>query len=161
MNMKVIGTSEDRLNRFMQMCLEWQRDLRNFTYHPAAYYFTNYHIGKVKQDLLGDLKNTVIDRNWAIDKMNEISFTRTQSELGRGYKANNRTIYSQSNRETASARQLDLFNDLQPTVSMENKKNTNRKNAKKIVTNKFDGISDAELLSEVISRYKAMLENNK
>ena len=44
---KVIGTTEDRLNRFMQMCLEWQRDLRCFVYHPAAYYFTNYHIGKV------------------------------------------------------------------------------------------------------------------
>ena len=88
---KVIGTTEDRLNRFMQMCLEWQRDLRSFVYHPAAYYFTNYHIGKVKQTLLGDLKNTVIDRDWAIDKMNEISLTRAENEIKLGYNAQNRT----------------------------------------------------------------------
>lgn len=156
---KVIGTTEDRLNRFMQMCLEWQRDLRSFVYHPAAYYFTNYHIGKVKQTLLGDLKNTVIDRDWAIDKMNEISLTRAENEVKLGYNAQNRTIYNQTNRKTASQRQLNLFEDVKPT---EAKAVTKRKSTKKVETvSKFAGISDVELLNEVLSRYKTMLESNK
>ena len=108
MKKKVIGTTEDRLNRFMSMCLEWQRDLRNFIYHPAAYYFTNYHLGKVKKELIGDLRNVVIDREWAIDRMNGISLTRAENEVKSGFKANNRTIYSENNRKT---RQLDLFAD--------------------------------------------------
>ena len=154
---KVIGTTEDRLNRFMQMCLEWQRDLRSFVYHPAAYYFTNYHIGKVKQTLLGDLKNTVMDRDWAIDKMNEISLTRAENEIKLGYNAQNRTIYNQTNKKTAAQRQLNLFEDVKPI-----KTTTKRKSTKKNATvSKFAGISDVELLNEVLSRYKTMLENKK
>lgn len=154
---KVIGTTEDRLNRFMQMCLEWQRDLRSFVYHPAAYYFTNYHIGKVKQTLLGDLKNTVIDRDWAIDKMNEISLTRAENEVKLGYNAQNRTIYNQTNKKTAAQRQLNLFEDVKPTETTTKRKST-KKNA---TASKFAGISDVELLNEVLSRYKTMLENKK
>ena len=139
---KVIGTTEDRLNRFMSMCLEWQRDLRNLVYHPAAYYFTNFHIGKVKKELLGDLRNTVIDRNWAIDKMNEISIIRTETEVNNGYKAQNRTIYNENNRNSLSVRQLDLFAE-----------------GKKTNSKKHNDTKAVELINEMLSLgYKVTLE---
>lgn len=114
---------------------------------------TEDRIGKVKQSLLGDLKNSVIDRNWAIDKMNEISLTRASNEINRGCNAQNRTIYNQNNKKPASYRQLDLFNDM-PSV---NDKKNECKNTK---INKFKGISDAELVTELINRYKKMIKNN-
>lgn len=149
---KVIGTTEDRLNRFMSMCLEWQRDLRNMVYHPAAYYFTNFHLGKVKKELIGDLKNTVIDRDWAIDKMNEISLGRAENEIKNGYKAQNRTIYNETNRKVTSTRQLDLFADTET-----NKKKTNK--TAKVTVNKTTETKTIELINEMLSLgYKVTLE---
>ena len=104
---KVIGTTEDRLSRFMSMCLAWQLDMRNNVYHPSAYYFTRFHIGKVSKELIGDLRNVVIDRNWAIDKMNEISLTKSETEKKYGINAKNRTIYTNHNRDRH--KQLSLF----------------------------------------------------
>lgn len=144
---KVIGTTEDRLNRFMSMCLEWQRDLRNLVYHPAAYYFTNFHLGKVKKEIIGDLKNTVIDRDWAIDKMNEISLGRAENEIKNGYKAQNRTIYNETNRKVTSTRQLDLFADTE----------TNK--TAKVTVNKTTETKTIELINEMLSLgYKVTLE---
>lgn len=151
---KVIGTTEDRLNRFMSMCLEWQRDLRNMVYHPAAYYFTNFHLGKVKKGIIGDLKNVVIDRDWAIDKMNEISLGRAESEIRNGYKAQNRTIYNETNRKATSVRQLDLFAN---TENVSAKKKT----VKKDVINKVANVDTkaVELINEMLSLgYKVTLE---
>ena len=150
---KVIGTTEDRLNRFMSMCLEWQRDLRSGIYHPAAYYFTNFHLGKVKKEMLGDLKNVVVDRDWAIDKMNEISLGRAESEIKSGFKAQNRTIYNKENRKATSLRQLDLF------ASTENV--NKKKSAKKTVTAKIDSVDTkaVKLMNELLSLgYKVTLE---
>ena len=148
---KVIGTTEDRLNRFMSMCLEWQRDLRNMVYHPAAYYFTNFHIGKVKKGLIGDLRNVVIDRDWAIDKMNEISLGRAESEVKNGYKAQNRTIYNETNRKTISVRQLDLF------ATDTESKNTTKK--VKVTASKTNEAKTVELINEMLSLgYKVTLE---
>ena len=146
---KVIGTTEDRLNRFMSMCLEWQRDLRSGIYHPAAYYFTNFHLGKVKKEMLGDLKNVVVDRDWAIDKMNEISIGRAESEIKSGFKAQNRTIYNKENRKATSLRQLDLF------------ESTENVNKKKTVTTKVDSVDTkaVKLMNELLSLgYKVTLE---
>lgn len=151
---KVIGTTEDRLNRFISMCLEWQRDLRNMVYHPAAYYFTNFHLGKVKKELIGDLRNTVVDRDWAIDKMNEISLGRAESEIKNGYKANNRTIYNETNRKATATRQLDLFAD---TVNVPHKKNVAKKT--KLTVNKTNEAKVVELINEMLSLgYKVTLE---
>lgn len=147
---KVIGTTEDRLNRFMSMCLEWQRDLRNMVYHPAAYYFTNFHLGKVKKGIIGDLKNVVIDRDWAIDKMNEISLGRAESEIRNGYKAQNRTIYNETNRKATSVRQLDLFTN---TENVSAKKKTVKKDVTNVDT------KAVELINEMLSLgYKVTLE---
>lgn len=151
---KVIGTTEDRLNRFMSMCLEWQRDLRSMVYHPAAYYFTNFHLGKVKKGIIGDLKNVVIDRDWAIDKMNEISLGRAEGEIRNGYKAQNRTIYNETNRKATSVRQLDLFAN---TENVSAKK----KAVKKGITNKVTNVDTkaVELINEMLSLgYKVTLE---
>ena len=151
---KVIGTTEDRLNRFMSMCLEWQRDLRNMVYRPAAYYFTNFHLGKVKKELIGDLKNTVIDRDWAIDKMNEISIGRAENEIKNGYKAQNRTIYNETNRKVTATRQLNLFTDTEETVT--NKKTTKKA---KVIVNKTTEVKTVELINEMLSLgYKVTLE---
>ena len=147
---KVIGTTEDRLNRFMSMCLEWQRDLSNMVYHPAAYYFTNFHLGKVKKGIIGDLKNVVIDRDWAIDKMNEISLGRAESEIRNGYKAQNRTIYNETNRKATSVRQLDLFTN---TENVSAKKKTVKKDVTNVDT------KAVELINEMLSLgYKVTLE---
>lgn len=153
---KVIGTTEDRLNRFMQMCLEWQRDLRSNVNKPAAHYFTNYHIGKVKRELMGDLRTAIIDRDWAIDKMNSISLFRAENEINLGHNAQNRTIYNQNNRKTAASQQLELFDNMPKATKV-------RKNvvSKRKPTGKFDGISDAELFAEVMVRYKNLIEKNK
>jgi hypothetical protein len=149
---KVIGTTEDRLNRFMSMCLEWQRDLRNGIYHPAAYYFTNYHLGKVKKEMLGDLKHVVVDRDWAIDKMNEISLFRAENEIGNGFNANNRTIYNKTNRKASATRQLDLFGNT-TTVKTKTKQ-------KKTTATKLSPDTKAfELMNELLSLgYKVTLE---
>jgi hypothetical protein len=133
------------------MCLEWQRDLRNMVYHPAAYYFTNFHLGKVKKGIIGDLKNVVIDRDWAIDKMNEISLGRAESEIRNGYKAQNRTIYNETNRKATSVRQLDLF------TNTENVSAKKKKTVKKDVTNV--DTKAVELINEMLSLgYKVTLE---
>lgn len=120
---KIIGTTEDRLNRFMSMCLAWQRDLRTGTYHPAAYYFTNYHIGKYRVALLGDLKNSVIDREWAIDKMNDISLACAKKSIDNGLKAQSRPIYTDANVKETSVKQLELFDkEGNPNQSQSNTK---------------------------------------
>lgn len=90
---KIVGTTEDRLTRFMSMSLHWQRDLRNKVNRPASYYFGKYHLGKVRKELIGDLKNTVIDRDWVIDTMNGISTYRAEKERG---VAQYRSIHSTS-----------------------------------------------------------------
>ena len=111
---KVVGTTEDRLNRFMEMCLSWQRDIRQGVERTSAYYFTKFHFSKVRRSLIGDLRNVVIDRAWAIRKLNSISMYRTEENNSKGIRATNRTIYTEDSTKPTShghGMQLDLFTE--------------------------------------------------
>lgn len=88
MSQRYIGTTEDRINKWMRMCLQWQFDIRRGIEKKADHYFTKYHVGKYRRGYFSDLKNCVVDRNYVIGKMNLISEERMKRDRGIGKKSN-------------------------------------------------------------------------
>ena len=88
MSQRYIGTTEDRINKWMRMCLQWQFDIRRGIKRNADHYFTKYHVGKYPRRYFSDLKNCVVDRNYVIGKMNLISEERMKRDRGIGKKSN-------------------------------------------------------------------------
>lgn len=96
MGNRYIGTTEDRINKWMRMCLQWQFDIRRGIEKKSAYYFTKYHVGKYSKKWFADLKNCVVDREYVINKMNLISDDRMKRDRSLGQKSN-RVVIVQSN----------------------------------------------------------------
>lgn len=69
---RIIGSKEDRINRFFRMCLEWQYDRRHKVFKNSSYYFTKYHVGKYNTRYFKDIDTAVIDREYIINKMSFI-----------------------------------------------------------------------------------------
>ncbi len=88
MGNRYIGTTEDRINKWMRMCLQWQFDIRRGIEKKSAYYFTKYHVGKYSKKWFADLKNCVVDRKYVINKMNLISENRMLRDRSLGLKSN-------------------------------------------------------------------------
>lgn len=88
MGNRYIGTTEDRINKWMRMCLQWQFDIRRGIEKKSAYYFTKYHVGKYSKKWFADLKNCVVDRKYVINKMNLISENRMLRDRRLGLKSN-------------------------------------------------------------------------
>lgn len=88
MGNRYIGTTEDRINKWMRMCLQWQFDIRRGIERKSAYYFTKYHVGKYSKKWFADLKNCVVDRKYVINKMNLISENRMLRDRSLGLKSN-------------------------------------------------------------------------
>jgi len=86
--MKQIGNTEDRINKCMRMCLEWQYDLKRGVEKNPTYYYTKYHVGKCSKKFFEDLAYSVVDRRYVIDKMNMISEHRFKSCENVGTKSN-------------------------------------------------------------------------
>lgn len=87
MEKRYIGTTEERINKWMRMCLHWQFDIRRKQEKCAEYYYSKYHVGKYPKKYLEDLPNSVVDRNYVINKMNLISEDRMKYDLKRGRKS--------------------------------------------------------------------------
>ena len=88
----LIGTTGDRVNRFMRMCLRWQYDKLHGIKLPAAYYFTKFHVGKVSQKYFDTLTTIEIDRDWVIQTMNQLSMDRAIADGRLGIEAHGKVI---------------------------------------------------------------------
>lgn len=75
---RVCGTMEDRINRFQRMCLEWQYDLSHGVVNRPKYYFAKYNVGKYSKKYFANISDVVVDRNYAIRLMAQISRDRIE-----------------------------------------------------------------------------------
>lgn len=88
MKKRYIGTTEDRINKWMRMCLHWQFDIRRGIEKKSSHYYTKYHVGKYPKKWFVDLKDSVVDRDYVINKMNLISEDRMKRDRSLGQKSN-------------------------------------------------------------------------
>ena len=88
MEKRYIGTTEDRINKWMRMCLHWQFDIRRGIEKKSSHYYTKYHVGKYPKKWVVDLKDSVVDRDYVINKMNLISEDRMKRDRSLGQKSN-------------------------------------------------------------------------
>lgn len=84
MEKRYVGTTEDRINKWMRMCLQWQFDIRRGIEKKSSHYYTKYHVGKYPKKWFEDLKDCVIDREYVINKMNLISEDRMKRDRSLG-----------------------------------------------------------------------------
>lgn len=85
---RYIGSTEDRINKWMRMCLQWQFDIRRGIEKKSSHYFTKYHVGKYSKKYFNDLCCSVVDRNYVIGKMNRISEDRMKRDRSLGLNSN-------------------------------------------------------------------------
>lgn len=88
MSYRYIGSTEDRINKWMRMCLQWQFDIRRGIEKKSSHYYTKYHVGKYPKKWFADLKDSVVDRDYVINKMNLISEDRMKRDRSLGQKSN-------------------------------------------------------------------------
>lgn len=88
MGNRYIGSTEDRINKWMRMCLQWQFDIRRGIEKKSSHYYTKYHVGKYPKKWFADLKDSVVDRDYVINKMNLISEDRMKRDRSLGQKSN-------------------------------------------------------------------------
>ena len=88
MEKRYIGTTEDRINKWMRMCLQWQFDIRRGIEKKSSHYYTKYHVGKYPKKWFEDLKDCVVDREYVINKMNLISEDRMKRDRSLGINSN-------------------------------------------------------------------------
>lgn len=88
MGNRYIGSTEDRINKWMRMCLQWQFDIRRGIERKSSHYYTKYHVGKYPKKWFADLKDCVVDREYVINKMNLISEDRMKRDRSLGQKSN-------------------------------------------------------------------------
>lgn len=88
MGNRYIGSTEDRINKWMRMCLQWQFDIRRGIERKSSHYYTKYHVGKYPKKWFADLKDCVVDREYVINKMNLISEDRMKRDRSLGINSN-------------------------------------------------------------------------
>ena len=88
MGNRYIGSTEDRINKWMRMCLQWQFDIRRGIEKKPSHYYTKYHVGKYPKKWFADLKDCVVDREYVINKMNLISDDRMKRDRSLGQNSN-------------------------------------------------------------------------
>ena len=91
---RYVGSTEDRINKWMRMCLQWQFDIRRGIERKSSHYYTKYHVGKYPKKYFADLKDSVVDREYVINKMNLISEDRMKYDKERGV-ISNRVVIKQ------------------------------------------------------------------
>lgn len=85
---RYVGTTEDRINKWMRMCLQWQFDIRRGIEKKQNHYFTKYHVGKYPKWIFEDLATSVVTREYVINKMNFVSETRMKRDRNLGIPSN-------------------------------------------------------------------------
>jgi len=111
---RYVGTTEDRINKWMRMCLQWQFDIRRGIERKSSHYFTKYHVGKYAKRFFNDIAYSVIDRSYVINKMNIISEDRMKRDRSLGLNSNKvvlRQIELPSNSISKSARGTKISDD--------------------------------------------------
>ncbi len=93
---RYVGTTEDRINKWMRMCLQWQFDIRRGIEKKPNHYFTKYHVGKYARIFFSDLADSVIDRAYVINKMNIISEARLKRDKRLGLRRH-KVVLKQTN----------------------------------------------------------------
>ena len=88
MEKRYVGSTEDRINKWMRMCLQWQFDIRRGIEKKASHYYSKYHVGKYPKKYFEDLAYSVVDRSYVINKMNLISEDRMKYDRERGIESN-------------------------------------------------------------------------
>lgn len=88
MEKRYIGSTEDRINKWMRMCLQWQFDIRRGIERKSSHYYTKYHVGKYPKKWFADLKDCIVDRDYVINKMNLISEDRMKRDRSLGINSN-------------------------------------------------------------------------
>lgn len=70
------------------MCLQWQFDIRRGNERPSKHYYEKYHVGKYPKSYFDDLADSVVDREYVINKMNIISEARMKRDRNLGINSN-------------------------------------------------------------------------
>lgn len=110
MSDRYIGTTEDRINKWMRMCLQWQFDIRRGNEKSASHYFTKYHVGKYSKKYFSDLNRCVVDRDYVINKMNLISAERMKRDRLLGQNSN-RVVIMQVDYSEVSPKAIKISHD--------------------------------------------------
>lgn len=97
MEKRYIGSTEDRINKWMRMCLHWQFDIRRGNEKKSSYYYKKYYVGKYPKKYFEDLDYSVVDRTYVINKMNQISEDRMKYDRKRDVKSNKVVIVQTNN----------------------------------------------------------------
>ena len=143
---RYVGTTEQRINKWMRMCLHWQFDIQRGIEKKSSYYFTKYHVGKYPKRFFNDLSNCVVDREYVINKMNLISEDRMKRDRKLGLHSNRVLI-----------KQIDIpnYNIKYKTKGVKINDSTILKNVVKSKLN-LSEISTVNLVDEIRSRLKTV-----
>lgn len=142
MNERYIGTTEDRINKWMRMLLQWQFNIRRGINKKAGYYYEKYHVGKYPKRYFNDLDKAVVDREYVIKKMNLISEDRMKRDRKLGLKSNKVVI-----------KQIDIpnYSVNHKTKGVKVNKNTIVKLVGKSICN-LSEVSTEDLINELAKR---------
>lgn len=148
MGNRYIGSTEERINKWMRMLLEYQFDIKREQVKKFDYYCTKYHVGKYAKKWFEDLPHSVVDREYVINKMNLISEDRMKRDRKLGLKSNRVLI-----------KQVDVPNyDIKyKTKSIKINDNTILKNVGKSRYN-LSEVSTIALMTELAKRSKTFGE---
>ena len=72
---RYVGTTEDRINKWMRMMLHWQFDIRREQEQNASYYFTKYHVGKYPKKYFEDIKWQILDSSCGLHSLGQLRAT--------------------------------------------------------------------------------------
>ena len=70
MSNRYIGSTEERINKWMRLCLHYQFDKKLGQAKKLSYYCQKYHVGKYAKKWFDDIVHSVVDREYVINKMN-------------------------------------------------------------------------------------------
>ena len=142
MSNRYVGTTEDRINKWLRMCLQWQFDIRRGIERKSSHYYTKYHVGKYPKKWFADLKDCVVDREYVINKMNLISEDRMKRDRSLGQNSNKVVI-----------KQIDIpnYNLKHKTVGVKISDDTILKNVAKSKYN-LSEVSTQNLIDELNRR---------
>ena len=88
MSNRYIGSTEERINKWMRLCLHYQFDKKLGQAKKLSYYCKKYHVGKYAKKWFDDIVYSVVDREYVINKMNLISEDRMKRDRKLGLHSN-------------------------------------------------------------------------
>lgn len=93
---RYVGTTEDRINKWMRMCLQWQFDIRRGIEKRLITTSPSIMSVNMRGFSLIDLADSVVDRAYVINKMNIISEARLKRDKSLGLRRH-KVVLKQTN----------------------------------------------------------------